>query len=265
MSSLPQTPRSLPNPGRPPEPIKTLERWDTFLGDVASGMPLDEAMKKCYITRADIETCSRQNALQMQRWNDARVAGRKTKWNTLQIEEIFGEIATGKTIEDAQLAVMGTVDQRFHQLIIQDPELYTMYRRALEARALVVGEKIFDIVDDDTKDTLAGKHGDIPNMAAVGRSKLRAETRLRVMAAWNNKLYGEKKDQVNVQVNINAAERLENARARVKNLRDAPKPKPLSRDAVDAEFRVIPAEEQAPLDTKWMDEPATDSTWREEK
>ena len=265
MSSLPQTPRSLPNPGKSPEPIKTLERWDTFLGDVASGMPLDEAMKKCYITRADIETCSRQNALQMQRWNDAQIAAKKRKWNVMQLKDIFGQIAGGATIKDAQLNVMGTFDDAFHQLVIEDPELYTMYRRALEARALIVGETIFDIVDDDSKDTLAGKHGDIPNMAAVGRSKLKAETRMRLMGVLHNKVFGEKKEQVNVQVNINQAERLENARARVKNLRDPARiVKPISRDVIDAAFAPVPTVPTAE-DTSWMDELPADTTWREEK
>jgi len=266
MSAFPQTPRALPDPGKPPQPMKTLDRWDTFLGDVASGMPLHEAMKKCYITRADIETCSRQNALQMQRWNEAQVAGRKRKWNVLQLKEIFGKIAEGMTIKDAQIAVVGNFDPSFSQLIIEDPELHGMYRRALEARALIVGEAIFDIVDDDSNDTLAGKHGDIPNMAAVGRSKLRAETRLRIMAAWNNKIYGEKRDQVNVQVNINHAERLENARARVKDMRDSPKR--ISREVIDAAFTAAPEAKPpvpaADTDTSWMDEKPAETVWREE-
>jgi hypothetical protein len=277
MSSLPQLPRSLPDPGKPPVPTKTLTRWDTFLGDIASGVKLEDAMLKSFMTRADIETCSRLDELQMQRWRDAKVAGRKRKWTVMQLEEIFGKIAEGATIEDAQIAVMGVADRQFHQLVISDPDLYAQYRRALEARALVVGESILGILDDDSGDTITNpsKFGDItvPNMAAVTRDKLRAEGRLRIMGMWNTKLYGEKKDAVQVNVQINHAERLEEARSRA-TLREKRVTPEQMKTAIDATFMPVP--DKAPeggsgappvmdSDTSWMDAAPTDTVWREEK
>jgi hypothetical protein len=263
MSVLPQTSFDLPDPGRPPVPTKTLTRWDSFLGEVASGTPLADAMEKTYMTRADIETCSRLDDLQLQRWRDAKIAGRKRKWTVMQLEDIFGKIAEGMTIADAQIAVTGVDDAQFHKLVISDADLYAQYRRALEARALIVGEEIFEIADDDSKDTLPGKHGDIPNMAAVGRSKLKAETRLRVMGMWNTKLYGEKRDQVQVNVQINHAERLEEARSRA-TLREKRVTPEQMKTAIDATFSEVPPVPAADTDTSWMDAQPTDTIWREE-
>jgi hypothetical protein len=263
MSSLPLLPRDLPDPGKPTTPTKTLTRWDSFLGEIASGAKLEDAMLKFFMTRADIETCSRVDDLQMQRWRDAQVAGRKRKWSVMQLEEIFAKIAEGMTIEDAQRTVTGTFDPKMTQLIIADTDLYGQYRRALEARALIVGESIIGIIDDDTRDTLPGpKGGEIPNMAAVSRDKLRAEMRMRVMGAWNTKLYGEKKDNINVQVNVNHAERLEEARSRA-TLREKRVTPEQMKNAIDATFTEAPPVSAVDTDVSWMD--TADATWREEK
>jgi hypothetical protein len=152
---------------------------------------------------------------------------------------------------------MGVAEPDFPSLIVEDTELNTLYRRALEARALVVMEGVFAMADDDSKDTIDnGIKGEIPNMAAVTRSKLKVETRTRVAGMWNTKLYGEKKDNVNVQVNINHAERLEEARNRAQLREKRVTPKQLQ-GAIDAAFT-------APDDTSWMDDKPADAVWREE-
>jgi hypothetical protein len=261
MGALPNTPFDLPNPGLPAVPSKTLTRWDTFIGDIASGMPLADAMLKTYISRADIETMCRldDGGMQKQRWEEAERAGRKRAWTVFELKDIFGFIAEGKTIKDAQLAAVGKFDPTFSRLLVDDPDMNAQYRKALEARSLTVVEEIIGIVDDDSRDTLETAKGPIPNMAAVSRDKLKSETRLRVAGAWNTKLYGEKKDNVQVNVQINHAERLEEARTRaqLKDKRVTPKQ---MQAAIDATF----SEKTVDNDTAWMDEKPADSQWREE-
>lgn len=263
MSSLPLIPRDTPNPEAPPTPVKTLTRWDSFLGELAAGAKLADAMKKCYITRADIETCTRSEPLQMQRWNEARIAARIRTWSVLEIEDIFDKYAQGSTILEAVTAVTGDPDRAsgFYTLINRDADLLARFKAAQEASAIARMEEILPIADDTSGDTLdtGGKSGVIPNNAAVARAKLRVESRFRAAGLLNSRLYGEKKDQINVQVNVNHAEQLEAARERAKT-RD--KPRPVAR-IVDAQFSEVPPVPAAD-DTSWMDDKPADTVWREE-
>jgi len=248
--------------------MKTIERWDTFLGDLASGMTLVDAMKKCWISRADIETMTRLNdgGLQLQRWTDARLAGKRSAWSAIQLEDFFALIASGMGVKEAHLQVKGfAANHDIYDLINREPEMSAAYRKAKEAHMLAMGESLTEILDDDENDVLdtGGKSGRVPNNAAVARSKLRADGRFRLMSMYNAKLFGEKKEQTAVQVNINLAERLERANANLVNRGAIVKTAPARPEAepVDAQFSekaAVPAD-----DTSWLD--TADSTWREEK
>lgn len=259
MSAYPLLPRGIPDPGPPPVNQKTMTRWAQFLGALAAGEGLPESKLKHYITNADIEACTRLDPLELQRYKEAVLAGRKRKFSIMQFQEFFGELAGGKTLEAAQRAVWGTYDPRLNELLIEDTDLNIMFQRALEARALVVMDDIFEVTDDRSRDTLPGpKGGEIPNNAAVNRDKLMAETRLRVAGLYNRKLYGEAKNaQVNVQI-INHAETLEAARDRA--LKRENRVPAITREVIDAAF----SEKTADTDTSWMDEKPTDPVWREE-
>lgn len=240
--------------------------WDSFLGAIAVGTKLEEAMLKCKVTTADIETMCRldDGGIQRQRWQDARLAGRRRKWTVFEFEDLFSRVAGGAKIDDAVMAVKGVTPQGcyFYEMINADPLLHAQYMAAKKAYSLKIGEDLFDIVDDQSRDTLAGKHGEQSNMAAVSRDKLRAETRIRYIASYNSKLFGEKKDQVNVQVNVNHAETLEAARDRAKQ-RDKRVTPTQIKNAVDAVFSEKPAAPAAD-DDKWMDDKPTDPQWRED-
>jgi hypothetical protein len=265
LSALPKTPKDLPDPGRPLVPTKTVARWDTFLGDIASGLPLKDAMLKCYISRADIETMTGlPGGLEQQRWNDARLSGLKRSWNVFVFEDIFERIASGIPVMESIAAVRGYKDMTFFKLVVQDGDINAQYRKALEARALIMSEEIIPISDDQSRDVLETSKGPMPNNAAVQRDKLRVETRRGLMGAWHTKMFGEKKEQVNVQVNFNHAERLEEARTRATQRDKAVTKQQLDR-VIDATFTEKPPAAVAPADTDWMDDKPTDAVWREEK
>jgi len=52
-----------------------------------------------------------------------------------------------------------------------------------------------DIADETSNDTLCTEHGDRPNTEWISRSKLRIETRLKLLAKWDPKRYGDKVTQ----------------------------------------------------------------------
>jgi hypothetical protein len=249
LNLIPATPRTLTDPPPPVKPEKTMTRWTQFLGSVATGMALQDAMLKHFMTRADIEACVRLGIEERQRWNDARVAGKKSKFSAFDIEDILSRIARGCTIGDACQAVRPGLQSEFVEICTQDPELNELYLRACKSRSFIESEKILDIADDKTDDVLDNGKVLVPNQANVNRDKLRVETRARLMAAWNTRVFGENKHNVQVNVQVNHAEKLEQARARAKT-------KTVTRRqeaTLEAEFKELPPPVEVALDTSWLE------------
>jgi hypothetical protein len=260
MSSLPMLPPDTPDPKHSRLQEKLVARWDLFIGSVAAGLGLLDAKFKHRITNADIETMTRlPGGVEAQRWQDARTAGRRTAWSQLAVDEICDRIASGEEVVASIVAVRGGQDGTFYQLVNRDPEIKKQFLEAQASGMIALGEQNLSIADDTANDTLETLKGPIPNMAAVTRAKLRIDTRNRRMGQYNTKLFGEKQDNVNVQVNVNNhAETLEAARQRDKTRGPVMTPKKLA-EAVDAVFSEKPAESEEPKDDAW------DTQWREEK
>lgn len=64
--------------------------------------------------------------------------------------------------------------------------------RAREAGFDAIAAECLDIADETSNDTLFTEHGDRPNTEWISRSKLRVETRLKLLAKWDPKRYGDK-------------------------------------------------------------------------
>ena len=64
--------------------------------------------------------------------------------------------------------------------------------RAREDGFDALAAQCLDIADETGKDTIATEDGERPNTEWISRSKLRVETRLRLLAKWDPKRYGEK-------------------------------------------------------------------------
>ena len=258
MSGVPQVPARFVDPGSPPTPQTVVSRWDQFLGSIASGMPLQDAMLKHFMKRSDIETMTRKSALEMKRWRDAKIAALRCAFSEFDLDEFFDRVAKGMKVADAYMEVFGReVEGTFYRLLREDQDMADRYRASQETKAMLEMEKAVDIIDDDANDTLPGpKGGEIPNMAAVQRSRLRFEGRHKIAAATFRRLYGDKEAKTEVTVNIDLAERLERA---IGNARDRKvTPRQMSQ-AIDATYTEV-----KPMDTSWMDEKPTDPIWREE-
>jgi len=76
----------------------------------------------------------------------------------------------------------------------QDPAFSRAIARAREAgfdRIALDALEIADNIGNEHKDTIETKFGEIPNKEWVMRSKLRVETRLKLLAKWDPKRYGD--------------------------------------------------------------------------
>jgi hypothetical protein len=271
------TPRGLVDPGPPPVPQKTLSRWDQFLGSIAVGVLLQEAMLKHHMTRADIESCVRLSHEHRQAWDDARLSAMKRGWSAFEFEDIFERIAGGMGVCKAIGEVKGAESPNsstfsiFNRIVLADGALNEQYLAALKARSLALQEEVLDLADDKSEDTIENvtKWGTstLPNNAAVNRSKLQSEVRLRLMGAWNTKMFGESKQSTQVNVQVNYAEKLEEARGRAQARSSTPIPA-LTQDVVEAAFKdMSPSDAETSNDMSWLDEPtkepAIDTTWLE--
>jgi hypothetical protein len=141
--------------------------------------------------------------------------GIRTPENALRICEL---IIQGMNLDDIGKAIGANGRSTILMWVAQDAEFEAMYRRAKAAQADALGEDIIAIADDGRNDlmTVTGAHGkeyEITNREVVLRSKLRVDSRFRLMAALAPKRYGQK-IEVEHDVSDSFADRLVRARER---------------------------------------------------
>ncbi len=66
------------------------------------------------------------------------------------------------------------------------------FARAREEGFDAIAADCLDIADDTTRDTVYGENGERADMEWISRSKLKIETRLKLLAKWDPKRYGDK-------------------------------------------------------------------------
>lgn len=73
-----------------------------------------------------------------------------------------------------------------------EPDISVRIARAREDGEDRLAAECLEIADDSTNDYIETKHGPQLNAEHVQRSKLRIETRLKLLAKWNPKKYGDR-------------------------------------------------------------------------
>jgi hypothetical protein len=250
MSSVPTIPARFADPPDSRAPAKIVSRWELFLGALATGEKVEDAMLSCLIKRKEIQAMTNIPS-ERKRYKDAVLAGLRQAYSEFDLEEFFDRVASGMKVADAFVEVFGKeVSPTFYRLLRDDLELEERYQTALKTKATLEMEKVIDIIDDSSRDTLPGpKGGEIPNMAAVQRDRLRFDGRHKLASNWYRRLYGEEKQKVDVNVNIDLAARIQEGRIRAKERRVNLSPQEM-RNAIDA--TVEPVVE--PLNTIWYEE-----------
>jgi len=152
-----------------------------------------------------------------QKADKARAA--KVKRVAAQKVEICERIATGETLQavcrDKRMPQWRTV----YHWMDDDDEFSANIARARETGYDAIAQNCFDIADTGTNDYMATQTGEGAdayrlNGENIQRSKLRIETRLKLLACWSPKKYGQRKihqgddgaDKIGVQLIISATD-----------------------------------------------------------
>jgi len=114
------------------------------------------------------------------------------------IPEILEWIASGQTLREycrqAGKPSYGTV----YDWLEVDKEFASRFARAREQGEDVIAQECLAIADDGTNDWMEEQHGEDEdsswriNGEHIQRSRLRVDTRLKLLAKWNPKKYGDK-------------------------------------------------------------------------
>lgn len=121
-----------------------------------------------------------------------RPPGRASTYTQEAADEICQRLSRGETLasicRDEKMPAYRTVSawKESH------PEFGADFARAREEGFDVIAESCLEIADETGHDTLSTESGERPNTEWISRSKLRIETRLKLLAKWDPKRYGEK-------------------------------------------------------------------------
>jgi hypothetical protein len=209
------------------EPGVNPETWSSFLKSVAEGASPTEAMQRHLILWREVELIVLSSQIESKRWREARLMSKASRWSLSNRDEVFERLgAAGAEPERVIAEVLGGENIErdvadFYELCEAIPEWQERYAAVMRARGLREEQQDLEIADDTSRDVLdtGGKAGRIPNGAAVQRDKLRVDVRRSQRAAWNPERWGERRNNVQVNIEVNHAAALEAARDRVTQAR----------------------------------------------
>ena len=105
-------------------------------------------------------------------------------------EQVLVWIGSGKTLR-AFCRLPGMPHfTTLYDWLNKDDDFNLRFAHARDLGEDVIAQECLEIADDESKD-VSGEL-EIPNNVAVNRAKLRIETRLKLLAKWNPKKYGER-------------------------------------------------------------------------
>jgi hypothetical protein len=119
--------------------------------------------------------------------------GRPSKRTPEVVERIIQELSKG-----TPLTVICEADDMpgrdaVYDWMSNDEELSRHIARAREAGFDQIALDALNIADNSERDTiLTDKGGEVPNSEWISRSRLRVETRLKLLAKWDPKRYGDR-------------------------------------------------------------------------
>lgn len=120
--------------------------------------------------------------------------GRPSLFTTELADEICERIANGETLR----AICRSSDMPTYRSVYRwreaDAQFSSRLALAREVGADVIADETIEIADETSRDTLETEHGEKPNSEWIARSKLRVETRLKLLAVWFPRKYGQRID-----------------------------------------------------------------------
>lgn len=123
---------------------------------------------------------------------DVKKTGRPSKRTPEIIERIVSQLAKGTPLTIICQPDDMPCDDTVRNWADGDEELSRAIARAREAGFDRIALDALAIADEVTdQDTIETQHGPIPNKEWLMRSKLRVETRLKLLSKWDPKRYGD--------------------------------------------------------------------------
>lgn len=124
---------------------------------------------------------------------------RATKKTPEVIERIIDGLSVGTPLRELCRQDGMPAWRTVYDWLQQDAELATRFARARELGFDAIAEEVLEIADDGTNDWVKrrrqdGTIEDAVDTEHIQRSKLRIETRLKLLAKWSPKKYGDKID-----------------------------------------------------------------------
>lgn len=113
-------------------------------------------------------------------------------------DEVVAWISEGKTLREFCRQDGKPVYSTVYEWIDKDASFATRIARAREQGEDIIAQECFSIADDASNDWMEEKHGEDKesswnlNGEHIQRSKLRIDTRLKLLAKWNPRKYGDK-------------------------------------------------------------------------
>jgi transposase len=125
---------------------------------------------------------------------EVRPQGRPSTFTQEVADSICERIADGEPLRqicrDESMPAWRTV----YDWMKAHTDFATRIAGAREAGFDAIAHECLEIADETAFDTLIGESGDRANSEWISRSKLRVETRLKLLAKWDPKRYGDKVD-----------------------------------------------------------------------
>lgn len=118
--------------------------------------------------------------------------GSKSTFTQAAADEICARLAKGEPLaeicRDEHMPIVRTVSDWKSA----NEQFRSDFARAREEGYDAIAADCLTIADNMTADTVSTENGDRPNTEWIARSKLRIETRLKLLAKWDPKRYGER-------------------------------------------------------------------------
>lgn len=192
----------------------TRELWSTLCLKIAEGVKTNDALKELGIKQTVYRAIMREDRACQEQVISARADWDNRNWPEELIEEIC--ILTAQNYRQKDIArKLNFSFHAFQQLCMRDDYVNEMYMRAMQIQAFGLIDEATEIADDDKEDICFGAQGEKPNTAAVQRANLRVKHRQWTAQKVLRDIYGDvQKIEADVNLSVNLAERLDNARKR---------------------------------------------------
>lgn len=117
--------------------------------------------------------------------------GRGSKKSPELKQAIVDRVSAGETLTSICRDI-GVATRTVYDWMEADPELSAQFASARARGYDAIADECLSIADDDSQDYIETEDGPALNREHIQRSKLRVETRLKLLAKWDPKRYGER-------------------------------------------------------------------------